>query len=165
MNLEQLRNVICVVHMNAQVQLFMKQSSMLIGQYPHHMTLLPSNCNLHCAYECPGPVIHEAEQHEKYLYLIDGFHSNFSLGNWRVLHHHAPCWLVSIHITWPFCPPVSMVKDAMESVHSIHISVQVWTMLYRNQLHKMALQKDSRLMSQWTIFSLWCRKSTASKSW
>jgi len=36
----------------------------------------------------------------------DGFHSIFSLGNWRALHHHAPCWLVNIHITWPFCPPV-----------------------------------------------------------
>ena len=48
---------------------------------------------------------------------IDGFHSVFSLGNWRALHHHAPCWLVNIHITWHLCPPVSMVKDAMESVY------------------------------------------------
>ena len=22
---------------------------------------------------------------------VDGFHSIFSLGNWRALHHHAPC--------------------------------------------------------------------------
>ena len=49
--------------------------------------------------------------------LIDGFHSIFSLGNWRTLHHYAPYWLVNIHVTWPFCPPVSMVKDAMESVY------------------------------------------------
>jgi len=49
---------------------------------------------------------------------IDGFHSIFSLVNWRALHHHAPCWLANIHITWYFCPPVSMVKDGMESVCS-----------------------------------------------
>jgi len=48
---------------------------------------------------------------------IDGFHSLFSLGNWRALHHHSVCWLANIHITWHFCPPVSMVKDAMESVY------------------------------------------------
>ena len=48
---------------------------------------------------------------------IDGFHSIFSLGNWRALYHHAHCWLVNIHITWPFCPPVSMAKDAMEPVY------------------------------------------------
>ena len=50
---------------------------------------------------------------------IDGFHRIFSLGNWRAVHHHAFCWLVNIHITWHFCPPVSMVKDAMESVYSV----------------------------------------------
>jgi len=33
----------------------------------------------------------------------DGFHSIVLLGIWRALHHHAPCWLVNIHITWPFC--------------------------------------------------------------
>ena len=32
-------------------------------------------------------------------------------------YHHAACWLVNSHITWPFCPPVSMVKDATESVY------------------------------------------------
>ena len=48
---------------------------------------------------------------------INGFHSIFSLGNWRALHHHAGCWLVNIHITWHFCPPVSMVKGAMESMY------------------------------------------------
>ena len=42
----------------------------------------------------------------------------YSLGNWRALHHHTPCWLVNIHITWPSCPPVSMVKDAMESIYT-----------------------------------------------
>jgi len=31
-----------------------------------------------------------------------------------------PCWLVSIHITWHFCSPVSMVKDAMEWLESIY---------------------------------------------
>ena len=47
---------------------------------------------------------------------IDGFHSIFLLGNWRALHHHAPAdWSISISHD-PFCPPVSMVKDAMESV-------------------------------------------------
>jgi len=24
----------------------------------------------------------------------------------RALHHHAACWLVNMHITWHFCPPV-----------------------------------------------------------
>jgi len=48
---------------------------------------------------------------------IDGFHSILSLSNWRALHHHAACWLVNIHITWHFCPPVSMVKDVMESIY------------------------------------------------
>ena len=50
----------------------------------------------------------------------DGFHSIFSLGNWRALHHHAPCWLVNIHVTWSFCPPISVVKDAMESVYWVN---------------------------------------------
>jgi len=50
--------------------------------------------------------------------FIDGFHSIFLLGNWRPLHHHAACWLVNIHITQYFCPPVSMVKDVMESVYN-----------------------------------------------
>ena len=53
---------------------------------------------------------------------IDGFHSIIQAFHWatgpRALQHHAPCWLVNIHITWPFCPPVSMVKDAMESMRS-----------------------------------------------
>ena len=44
---------------------------------------------------------------------IDGFHGTFYHGNWRALHHHAACWLVNIHITWLFCPPVTMVKNAM----------------------------------------------------
>jgi len=30
---------------------------------------------------------------------VDGFHSTFSLGNWRTLHHLAVCLLVNIHIT------------------------------------------------------------------
>jgi len=34
-----------------------------------------------------------------WMRIIDGFHSIFSLGNWRALHHHAACWLASIHIT------------------------------------------------------------------
>jgi len=33
---------------------------------------------------------------------IDGFHGTFYNGNWRTLHHNAACWLVNIHITWPF---------------------------------------------------------------
>ena len=45
-----------------------------------------------------------------FLATIGGFHSIYSLGNWRALHHHAAYWLVNIHITWHFCPPVSMVK-------------------------------------------------------
>jgi len=42
--------------------------------------------------------------------LIDGFHSIFSLGNWRPLHHHASSWLFNIHITWHLCPPVRIVN-------------------------------------------------------
>ena len=47
---------------------------------------------------------------------IDVFHNIFSLGNWRALHHYAACSLVNIHTIWHFCPPVSMVKDAIEPV-------------------------------------------------
>jgi len=36
------------------------------------------------------------------LVIIDGFHGTFYHGNWRALHHHLACWLVNIHITWPF---------------------------------------------------------------
>ena len=61
------------------------------------------------------------------IHTIDGFHSIFSLGNWRTLHHHAPCWLVNIHITWPFCPLVSMVKDAMKSVYILCKGSPVFT--------------------------------------
>ena len=35
---------------------------------------------------------------------VDGFHSIFSLGNWRALHHLAACRLVNIYITWHFLP-------------------------------------------------------------
>ena len=65
---------------------------------------------------------------------IDGFHSIFSLGNWRTLHHHAPYWLVNIHITWPFCPLVSMVKDAMESVYSMCKGSPVFTSWWSTRL-------------------------------
>jgi len=34
--------------------------------------------------------------------IIDGFHGAYYHGNWRALHHHAACWLVNIHISWPF---------------------------------------------------------------
>ena len=61
---------------------------------------------------------------------IDGFHSIFSLGNWRALHHHAACWLVNIHITWPSCPPVSMVKDAMESVYNSAWETWLWNTMH-----------------------------------
>ena len=37
------------------------------------------------------------------------FHGTFYHGNWRALHHHAARLLVNIHITQPFCPPVSML--------------------------------------------------------
>ena len=46
----------------------------------------------------------------------DGFHGTICHGNWRALHYHAACWLVDIYITWPFCPPASMVKNTMESI-------------------------------------------------
>ena len=66
------------------------------------------------------------------LYTIDGFHSIFSLGNWRALHHHAAYWLVNIHIRWHFCPPVSMVKDAMESVYSYQYTIPLqWKLRWR----------------------------------
>ena len=59
------------------------------------------------------------------MLYIDGFHSTFSLGNWRALHHHPAYWLVNIYIIiWPFCPPVSMVKDGMESIYML--SILVW---------------------------------------
>jgi len=42
------------------------------------------------------------------LYVISmgsvygSIHSIFNHGNWSALHHHAACWLVNMHITWPF---------------------------------------------------------------
>ena len=39
--------------------------------------------------------------------------ASFHYGNWRVLHLHVACWLH--HMI--FCPPVSMVKDAMKSIY------------------------------------------------
>ena len=76
-------------------------------------TFFALECSLHHAWmNCDIIVLYFM------LWSIGGFHSIFSLGNWRALHHHAACLLVNIHITWPFCPPVSMVKDAMESVYS-----------------------------------------------
>jgi len=42
-----------------------------------------------------------------YMVHVDEFHFSLSC---MELYHHAACWLVNIHITWPFCPPVSMVK-------------------------------------------------------
>jgi len=50
----------------------------------------------------------------------DGFHGTFyhGPGNWRALHHHTASLFVNIHITWPFCPPVSLVKNAMESIYT-----------------------------------------------
>jgi len=43
------------------------------------------------------------------------FMALFYHGNWRALNHHAACFMVNIHITWPFFPPVFLVKNAMES--------------------------------------------------
>ena len=45
------------------------------------------------------------------IYTTDGFYSIFHYGNWRALSHYATC------ITWSFCPPVSMVRDARESIY------------------------------------------------
>ena len=44
-------------------------------------------------------------------FIMDGSIASFHYDNWRALHHRAIC------ITWSFCPPVSMVKDAVESIH------------------------------------------------
>ena len=68
--------------------------------------------NIHATTAC------KMKRWSSFAHSIDGFHSIFSLGNWKGSHHHAACWLVNIHITWPFCPPVSVVKDAMEFIYS-----------------------------------------------
>jgi len=72
----------------------------------------PCNVSTHSA--CSKSLLHHWYHAKVY---VDGFHSIFSLGNWTALHHHAPCRLVNIHITWPSCPPVSVVKDAIEFVY------------------------------------------------
>ena len=41
--------------------------------------------------------------------LIDRFHGIFYYGNWRALHHHTACWLVNIHIAWPFAFQLQLV--------------------------------------------------------
>jgi len=46
-------------------------------------------------------------------WCADGFHGSCYYGNWR----HYICWLVSIYITWSFCPPVSMVKNVLEYIY------------------------------------------------
>ena len=45
--------------------------------------------------------------------------ASFHYGNWRALHYH----MLADCITELFCPPVSMLKDAMES---IYIVCYVW---------------------------------------
>ena len=55
---------------------------------------------------------------------IDGFHGTFYHGNWRTLRHHTACWLVNIHITWPFALQLPWWKDAMESICKQAISVK-----------------------------------------
>ena len=59
----------------------------------------------------------------------------FYYGKWRALHHHAACWLVNIHITWSFCPPVSMVKNVMESIYIyIVASLEVFSLVFECML-------------------------------
>ena len=41
--------------------------------------------------------------------LIDRFHGIFYYGNWRALHHHTACWLINIHIAWPFAFQLQLV--------------------------------------------------------
>ena len=50
----------------------------------------------------PHHLWHKPHYASKLATCIDGFHGAFYHGNWRALHHHAACWLVNIHITWPF---------------------------------------------------------------
>ena len=64
---------------------------------------------------------------------IDGFHGAFYHGNWRALHHHAACWLVNIHVTWPFALQLPQWKDAMESVYS-YSGQSCWYQLTSNLL-------------------------------
>jgi len=51
---------------------------------------------------------------------IDGFHGTSYHGKWRHYITMLPGdW--SISISRPFCPPVSMVKNAMESMYSYFV--------------------------------------------
>jgi len=63
----------------------------------------------------PSDIALQVYEHPMPKCCIGGFHSTRQLEG---ITSHAPCWLVNIHITWPFYPPVSMVKDAMESVYT-----------------------------------------------
>lgn len=57
---------------------------------------------------------------------IDGYHSIFDYANGRPLHHYAAFWLC-------FCPPVAMVRDAVDLVwyqyqcSSETVSLRFWT--------------------------------------
>lgn len=54
------------------------------------------------------------------FHIIDGFHDAFYHGNWRHYITMLPGdW--SISTSRPFCPPVSMAKNAMESMYSYFV--------------------------------------------
>jgi len=66
------------------------------------LLLLPYNLRSNCASHLWMLYISLSCKHSSQMLTIDGFHGVFYHGNWRALHHHAACWLVNIHITWPF---------------------------------------------------------------
>ena len=109
-------------------------------------------------------------------------HSIFSLGNWRALHHHAPYWLVNIQITGPFCPPVSMVKDSMDTLHvsptnfvTVHCFQALWSncmssRLYypgsRASMYCMYMSTANEVESiNWCRWHLWCMQSHMKWLW
>ena len=105
------------------------------------------------------------------LPYIGGFHSIFSLDNWRALHHHVPCWLVNIHITWHFCPSVSMVKDAMESVYRLAILKAVNNWNWEWPMHENGHHYLLRVLIGWRFLHFeWnsrtnCRGDKAQTTW
>ena len=81
-------------------------------------------CNsifIHCIQIPPPPPHH----HQTHTHTdTPAFIALFTIA----LHHHATCWLVNIHITCSFYTPLSMVKNAMESIYKQ--SPTIWYTIY-----------------------------------
>ena len=106
----------------------------------HYITMLPADWSISTSHD---PSLHVS--------LVKDAMESFWLGNWRALHHHAPRWLVNIHITWPFCPPVSMVKDAMESIYTSILVLKHAMSVYSGDTHWQPMKQLMSSSRWWAL--------------